>query len=87
MDLISYDLANEFMLMVENYYPTFLQESKRDSTPLTKVAFYGAMIEAVKESPMPDADAQKIALEKLSALYENNMEIVKDKILEELLKT
>jgi hypothetical protein len=81
----SYTLANEFMLMVENYYPTFLQESKQTNSPLTKVGFYGAMIEAIKESPLPDANAQKIAVEKISALYENNMELVKDKILDELL--
>jgi hypothetical protein len=51
--------------MVQKFYPEYLAEKSLPDHPFTRLGFYMAAVEELKETPLPDPMAQDLALRKL----------------------
>lgn len=84
MDRTTMDLINATMEKIERYYVTFFLAADSKDSQVTKLAFYTAMLNIMREHPLENHHAQTNIINRLSASRDNALEILSDRAIEVL---
>lgn len=80
------ELATQVMNFVPTYYHKFLADTRMMDSPLSRMAFYGSLIETFEQFPLTDVQANELVVYWLQEKHNLAMQEVRDEAIRDIIQ-